>query len=546
MADKRYGIILSAKDETRAAFDSAKRNIESMEAPLLSVKNAIGAFAGGLVMTTLKNLSDQYLESAISVNKLAAVLHSTGYAAGLTAAELEDLVQQTSRLQLIDDEQVRDGVSALLLFRNVQGDVAKEAIRLGAEMTQLGGDMSSAMQQIGSALESPLDASKKLRAMGVFLTENQKDLIKTMTEAGDVAGAQGVILEALNKKYGDLSATMNTGAIADSKRLKIAWDELLETLGKAPAESGVSGWLATQLERTKWLVENLTTANGLRIMFLGNANESKQRALWETLPGSAPGSSSGDKQAQEGLRLKAQQDMQDKLDLQRTQQREKFQKAEEEYNKFQIEQDTKAQDENREAFYANEVALSNIRAQALEERQAQEQAYHDWEIGVYVDSFNKKIELQEKGKAAMANQLAVAGTQFRVFFEINKAYRTAEAVIAGWDAVQSSYAFGAKWGGPVGGAAMAAIAFAATAANIAAIQGASFGGGSGAHGAGGGSGGAPLSTPSPLAPEPQSMRGQTLVTINFGDAVLLPVTTVRNLIEQINEAIGDGAVIKTT
>ena len=107
---------------------------------------------------------------------------------------------------------------------------------------------------------------------------------------------------------------------------------------------------------------------------------------------------------------------------------------------------------------------------------------------------------QQIGLAAFEQQLATAGTQYRLMFEIDKEFKTVQAVMDGYKAIQSAYAWGAGWGGPIGGAAAAAVAFAATAANVAAIRGASFGGGTGMSGAGGGSGGAPLTTPSPLAP----------------------------------------------
>lgn len=318
MADKKYNIKLTASDETRSAFASVKQSFDgvqagakNLEAPLLSVRNAIGAIAGGVIISTLKNLNDEYLQAAASSNKLAAMLQSTGYAAGITATELENLVQKTSKFALIDDDQVRDGVSALLLFRNVQGDVAKAAIRLGAEMTALGGDMSSAMSQIGAALESPIDASKKLRAMGVYVTDAQKDMIQSMTESGDVAGAQDMILDLLSRKYGDLSQTMNTGAIADAKRLTIAWGELLETMGKAPAESGFSGWLAGNLERIDATINKLQEVNGWQILVAKQLDD--QQALWEFLPGSADdgGQSKEQVQADNGVALKRQQDLQD-------------------------------------------------------------------------------------------------------------------------------------------------------------------------------------------------------------------------------------------
>lgn len=147
----------------------------------------------------------------------------------------------------------------------------------------------------------------------------------------------------------------------------------------------------------------------------------------------------------------------------------------------------------------------------FEARYAQALLEHDFMLGEQeaFETARDNIELRHNeirkqiGLAAFEEQLSAAGTQYRTFFELNKAYKTVKAVIAGYEAVQESYAWGASWGGPVGGAAAAALAVAATAANVAAIQGASFGGGKGLSGAGGGSGGAAITTPSPLAPSAQ-------------------------------------------
>lgn len=146
----------------------------------------------------------------------------------------------------------------------------------------------------------------------------------------------------------------------------------------------------------------------------------------------------------------------------------------------------------------------------IELQRRREMAEEDYDLSLYeeeqfrmaeenIDRAHRQRQMAE-GRAAAENQLAVAGTQFRVMFELNKVYRTADAVIEGVAAVQSAYKFGSSWGGPMGGAAMAAIAAAATAANVMAIQGAQFGGGTGAGGAGGGPGGAAIATRSPLAP----------------------------------------------
>lgn len=385
MAEKKIGIVLTASDQTRSAFDSARHNVDSMQAPLVSLNKLWGAVATGAVANAILTVNAAYLESEKSVKKLNAVLQSTGYAAGLTATELESIVQKTSRMQLINDDDVRDGVSALMLFRNVQGDVAKEAIRLGAEMTQLGGDMSSAMQQIGSALESPIDAGKKLKAMGIFVAETQQEMIEAMVEAGDTAAAQGMILDLLNQKYGDLSATMNTGAVADSKRLAIAWDELLETLGKIPGESGFSGWMATQIASADTLIQRLQTADGWRILFLGDANKGKQDALAREQKDST-GTDVEKAKVADGLRIKAAEDLQKKL--------EKFLADDERGGLKRIETAQKVAD--------REAELGGLRTKNAIEQLEKEQAHQDRLGGLRTKNAIEQLEKEQEHTANLA------------------------------------------------------------------------------------------------------------------------------------------------
>jgi len=75
------------------------------------------------------------------------------------------------------------------------------------------------------------------------------------------------------------------------------------------------------------------------------------------------------------------------------------------------------------------------------------------------------------------NMLGTAAQHNKTMFEIVKAANIAHAIIDGITAVQSSYKFGASFGGPIAGAAMAALAAAATAVNVAAIRSQSFEGG---------------------------------------------------------------------
>ncbi len=91
----------------------------------------------------------------------------------------------------------------------------------------------------------------------------------------------------------------------------------------------------------------------------------------------------------------------------------------------------------------------------------------------------------------MENMTKVGATKSRAMFELNKLASKANVVVSGVQAAQDSYKFGAVWGGPFGGAAMAALSVANTAAQLAAINSATFGGGSSTPASVGASGGIP-------------------------------------------------------
>lgn len=100
----------------------------------------------------------------------------------------------------------------------------------------------------------------------------------------------------------------------------------------------------------------------------------------------------------------------------------------------------------------------------LAERNAEQRSrIRQWETGDFLNY--------------LAASTAGAAQHYRAAFQLNKIASLGIATVRGIEAVQSAYAWGASWGGPPGGAAMAAVALAATAANIAAINQAHFGGG---------------------------------------------------------------------
>lgn len=141
----------------------------------------------------------------------------------------------------------------------------------------------------------------------------------------------------------------------------------------------------------------------------------------------------------------------------------------------------------------------------------------------------------------MAAMTAGVAQGNKLMFNINKAAAASQAILNMHEAVSSAYKWGTVWGGPAGGAAMAAIAAGAQVARIASILGTSFGGGSAAPSVAGTGGGATTVNTVDVTGAATSAPQVSTLTVNLGDfdVAALPETTLRTLLTQIEDARTD-------
>lgn len=161
------------------------------------------AKAGGALVGFFKDSIKEANESEAVQAQLAAVLKSTGGAAGVTADMVNSLASQYQGLTKFSDEQVGSAENLLLTFTRINSDVFPQATALALDMSQaLGQDLKSSSIQLGKALNDPIQGLTALQRVGVSFTEQQKAQIQAMVQAGDVMGAQKIILAELSKEFG--------------------------------------------------------------------------------------------------------------------------------------------------------------------------------------------------------------------------------------------------------------------------------------------------------------------------------------------------------
>jgi phage-related protein len=189
----------------RGQTDKTGGSLSKLKGPAQTAGIALGA---GLALAAKAGF-DELKEGQQVSAQTAAVLKSTGGAAGVTAKDMEKLAGSISAKSGIDDEAIQSGENLLATFTNVRNetgkgnDVFSQATNTMADMSvALGQDMKSSSIQLGKALNDPIKGITALSRVGVSFTEGQKDQIKQMVAAGDTMGAQKLILKELNKEFG--------------------------------------------------------------------------------------------------------------------------------------------------------------------------------------------------------------------------------------------------------------------------------------------------------------------------------------------------------
>lgn len=227
----------TAGAEVGRAFEKASSEATSAAAVFDRIKTTLaGAFTVGAVVQFGRAISASVIEAERSSALLNSTLRATGFAANLSSKQVEGLVQELAGISTFDDDPIRQGVVALLRFRDISGETFKEASRAAVDLAAATGkDLPSAFVAVGKALQDPASGMKALREAGVKLSEGQQDLAEKMRKSGDAAGAQKLVLEELAKSVGGAAAGEASGLYGSTRALANAWDDLLKTIGQLPA-----------------------------------------------------------------------------------------------------------------------------------------------------------------------------------------------------------------------------------------------------------------------------------------------------------------------
>ena len=282
--------------------DQVIRKMDQLEKETAEAKNqagglngAIAGLAGGAAFAAINALQEQLgkvlnliasipgrLSSAADANAdyertllgLEKQLESSGGQVGFTSDQLVNFASDLGEATLTSEEAVLRASRSLLSFRSVVGTAFTRGVSVSQDLAEvLGGDLESNIIQVGKALEDPINGLTALSRSGTQFNAEQKNLIRSLVESGDLLGAQDVILTELERQYGGT-------AIAAAQGL----EGIKDTLGefRNDLQRGLGGAISPAFEGLNLLLSEILS--GLKEVDLSELTESSER-LKEALVG---------------------------------------------------------------------------------------------------------------------------------------------------------------------------------------------------------------------------------------------------------------------
>lgn len=294
----------TADRKGREISSSARKRAKETEEAWSKVGSVIGSvFASIAVGAVFQKFARETMNAEKEQAQLAAVLQSTGNAAGYSAGRLNEMAGVMESSLGIAAGEVNKAQTVLLAFTNIVGDQLPKALQAAADhAARTGSTISASAEIMGRALDVPSVGMASLQKQGFKFSESQIELARELERTGKVAQAQQMVLDSLNESYGGAAAaardtfggalgalqnTINsllTGDTGSMKQMKKSVEDMNATLSSEQTRAAFQtliSWmvdLSTAVIRsTANLVAFINTKNKLSVI-MGTDDFGKMKA----------------------------------------------------------------------------------------------------------------------------------------------------------------------------------------------------------------------------------------------------------------------------
>jgi hypothetical protein len=266
----------AANENLAGGFRNIAQRAAEMHGPVGAVSSRLlimtsaataGAAGLGAMSFVAHKAVEAFAQLEVEQATYNAVLRATGFSAGKTGDDIEELATSIRQATAATEGDVRKAAAILATSGAVAGEQFDQTLRLARDLSVvMGGDMSSAAHTLGRALENPTEGMMMLRRAGVQLSEAQKQQIKNFSETGQSARAVQVILDEVARRYGGAGAARGDTLIGATVKLSEATNNLLEQWGEQISRGlrlkDVINGIAGAIDRSNKSMETAGTPQG--------------------------------------------------------------------------------------------------------------------------------------------------------------------------------------------------------------------------------------------------------------------------------------------
>lgn len=201
----------------------------------------IGALQATIATFATVGFAASATNSAVDFNRavaqLNATLSSTKDAAGTTSEQVNQLADSIQKNDAIFKGTTISGAALLASFQQIQNvagqgnDIFNRTLDVAASVSNVfGKDMTTAITQVGRALENPQTGMQALSRSGITLDEVTKQQITDFAKQGDLLDAQKTLLSDLETRY---TAAGEAIAKADpTQQLSVSFQQFKTQIGE--------------------------------------------------------------------------------------------------------------------------------------------------------------------------------------------------------------------------------------------------------------------------------------------------------------------------
>jgi len=162
----------------------------------------IGIVGAAGIGAALKKSIDTFGEFQAQTKLLENGLKNIGASTG-QLEKLQKISSDLGEATLFNEEDFRKGFGLLTSFGNIGVDSYERVAKAAADVAYTSGtEVSGAFMQLAKALNDPAKGLSALGRSGIQFSEDQKAVIESLQETGNIAEAQRLILVELEKQYG--------------------------------------------------------------------------------------------------------------------------------------------------------------------------------------------------------------------------------------------------------------------------------------------------------------------------------------------------------